>query len=62
REKQLPNGINFINALPITLLFDRRGYPLNSACGFGAETIRLKNTNNTQKSVVVSRYGRIRVE
>lgn len=60
RTKKLPNGISFLNST--TVLFERRGYVLSSTCGFGAQTITLKNSNNAEKKVVISRYGRIRIE
>ena len=62
RTRDLPNGLSFDNTQSVTFLFDRRGYPLSSSCGFGASTIILKNRNNLKKNIIVSRYGRIRVE
>lgn len=62
RTKVLANGLSFEDAQPKTFLFDRRGYPLNSSCGLGMDTITLKNRNNNIKKIVISRYGRFKIE
>ncbi|MBW2035922.1 MAG: GspH/FimT family pseudopilin [Deltaproteobacteria bacterium] len=53
------DGVTFANNC---LAFDPRGLPRNSAGGFGAGSVYLKNTRNKVKKVVVSSAGRIRIE
>lgn len=47
-----------------TIVFDRKGYPRDTNCALGTTegTITLKNTNNNQKKIRISRYGRTRIE
>lgn len=49
---------------PLTLVFDRKGYPRNTSCALGTTegTITLKNTNNNFKNIKINRYGRTRIE
>lgn len=56
----LPAGISFGN--DVYFLFDRKGYPRNASCGLGPASIIVKNQNNTQKVIVVDRYGRIYIQ
>ncbi len=46
-----------------SIVFDRKGYPRNGICGLGMDTIiKLENLKEKVGKIVISRYGRIRVE
>lgn len=62
REVQLDTGIYCSNSSSVNILFERRGYPLNSSCGLGMYTIILKNANNREKKIIITRYGRFKIE
>ncbi len=57
---KLPPGVR--TSSDVSVIFDRKGYPRNALCGLGMFTSRLKNLINTQRSVIVDRYGRIRTQ
>ncbi len=44
-----------------TIVWTRRGIPLNGSCGFYANTLTL-TAGSHQKKVIISRGGRIRIE
>lgn len=56
---QLPGGVAFSRQR--TLVWDRKGAPRNSTCGFGAVTFELSG-GSYSKTVEVSRLGRIKIE
>jgi len=56
----LPAGISFGN--DVYFLFDKKGYPRNAICGLGPGSIIIKNQNDTKKTIVVDRYGRIYIQ
>lgn len=45
-----------------TLVFDRKGYPRSITCALGMSSITLKNINNNQKIIEISRYGRTQIK
>ena len=61
---EMPEGVS-ITPLPPdnlrTILWTRRGLPLNKLCGFYANTLTLR-AGSHEKRVIISRGGRIRVE
>lgn len=67
-DEKIKEPINFLSGItvttPKTIVFDRKGYPRDTNCALGTTegTITLKNTNNNQKSIKISRYGRTRIE
>lgn len=56
---RLAGGVTFSGQN--TLVWDRKGAPRNSSCGFGAVTFELSG-GSYSKRVVVSRLGRINIE
>ncbi len=46
----------------VSMVFDRKGYPRDALCGLGMSTLRLVNAIDSQRSVIVDRYGRIRTQ
>jgi type IV fimbrial biogenesis protein FimT len=59
--------VNFIHpavtaVAQVSFIIDRRGYPLSNTCGLGMQAITLKEKYGTQKSVIIDRYGRIRIQ
>lgn len=58
----LPSGITFSTSNTTrTILWTRKGIPLNSSCGFYSGNITFTTLGFT-KTVIISRYGRIRVD
>jgi type IV fimbrial biogenesis protein FimT len=45
-----------------TVIFDKKGYPRNSACGLGMCSVVLQNSAGSKRTVYIDRYGRIRYE
>ncbi|ACI20223.1 MULTISPECIES: prepilin-type N-terminal cleavage/methylation domain-containing protein [Thermodesulfovibrio] len=45
-----------------TLVFDRKGYPRTITCALGVSSITLKNINNNQKIIEISKYGRTQIK
>uniref|UniRef100_A0A7C4AKA2 Prepilin-type N-terminal cleavage/methylation domain-containing protein n=1 Tax=Thermodesulfovibrio aggregans TaxID=86166 RepID=A0A7C4AKA2_9BACT len=45
-----------------TLVFDRKGYPRSTTCALGTSSITLKNINNNQKIIEISKYGRTQIK
>jgi len=45
-----------------TVVFDRKGYPRTITCALGASSITLKNINNNQKIIEISKYGRTQIK
>jgi prepilin-type N-terminal cleavage/methylation domain-containing protein len=60
REVKLPRGIT-ISANEETIVWTRKGIPLNGTCGFYSGRIRLK-AMDFSKEIVIGRMGRIRIE
>ncbi|MGC8966516.1 MAG: pilus assembly FimT family protein [Caldimicrobium sp.] len=60
--KTLSKGIIFSGSFDFYVVFDRKGYPFNYSCGFGAVNATLVNQNNSSLRVIIDKLGRIRVE
>lgn len=57
---QMESGVKVRN--PLVIVFDKKGYPRNAICGFGATNIIIESeTLNKARTICISRYGRIRV-
>ena len=58
----LPSGITFSTSnTTSTIVWTRKGVPLNSSCGFYSGNVTFTTLGFT-KTVIISRYGRIRIE
>jgi len=58
----LPSGITVSTSNTTrTIIWTRKGVPLNNACGFYSGTINFTTLGFTKK-VIISSYGRIRIE
>ncbi len=61
---ELPEGVQI--SIPSTtslrtIVWSRRGIPLNGSCGFYANTLTLR-AGSHEKKIIISRSGRIRIE